>query len=72
MNAPAKKAAPEITTVVMADGRAVDFSGKRRLQKEAFQHEDGSVSIRLARSRSSAMKSRVWKMSRTWLSRSTR
>ena len=37
----------QIETVVMQDGRAVDFAGKRKLLKESLVGDDGSVQIRL-------------------------
>ena len=37
----------QIETVVMQDGRAVDFAGKRKLLKESIVGDDGSVQIRL-------------------------
>lgn len=36
-----------IETVTMADGRIVDFAGKRKLQKESYVREDGRVTTRL-------------------------
>lgn len=38
---------PVIESVKMADGRIVDFPGKRKLQKESFVNPDGSVAVRL-------------------------
>ena len=37
----------QIETVVMQDGRAVDFAGKRKLLKESIVGDDGSVQVRL-------------------------
>ena len=46
--AAAKKAKTEVKKVVMADGREVEFAGKRRLLKTAEISEDGfDVTIRL-------------------------
>lgn len=36
-----------IETVTMADGRVVDFPGKRRFSKESFLAVDGTISIRM-------------------------
>lgn len=44
--AKAKKPPAEVTTIKMADGRVVDFAGKRKLLKDTFI-EDGKVRIRL-------------------------
>lgn len=41
------RAEPTIETVQMADGRVVDFAGKRRIVKESTISDDGQVSIRL-------------------------
>lgn len=40
-----KKVATPVTTVKMTDGRAVDFPGKRRLQKTTNIAGDGTVSV---------------------------
>lgn len=40
-----KEAAVE--TVTMADGRVVEFAGKRKLLKESLQDADGNVQVRL-------------------------
>ena len=37
----------EVASVTMTDGRVVDFPGKRKLQKESFIADDGTVSVRL-------------------------
>ena len=37
----------QVETVTMADGRIVDFAGKRKLLKESIIGDDGSVQIRL-------------------------
>jgi hypothetical protein len=41
------KSAPVVETVTMADGRVVEFSGKRRFTKESFLHADGQISVRI-------------------------
>jgi hypothetical protein len=38
-----KKAAPEVKTVKMDDGRVVEFPGKRQMQKESMVSEDGKI-----------------------------
>lgn len=40
------KAKPEVTTVEMKDGRKVDFTGKRDMLKESFEHE-GRIAVRI-------------------------
>lgn len=48
VKASTKKAAPEVETVTMQDGRKVDFVGKRKLVKESlFSDDGGHPSIRL-------------------------
>ena len=47
MNAPAKKPEVVVETVTMQDQRIVEFSGKRKLQKESFITASGEVQIRL-------------------------
>lgn len=37
----------QITTVTMTDGRVVEFPGKRKLSKESFVADNGTVSVRL-------------------------
>lgn len=41
------KSTPEVTKVTMTDGREVEFSGKRRLEKTGIENPDGSLSVRL-------------------------
>lgn len=41
------KAEPQLESVKMTDGRIVDFVGKRKMQKESFVSEDGSISLRV-------------------------
>jgi hypothetical protein len=38
---------PQIETVTMADGRIVDFAGKRKLLKESLVTAEGKVQVRL-------------------------
>lgn len=42
-----QKKEPQIETVTMKDGRAVDFAGKRKLLKESFVTDEGKVQVRL-------------------------
>lgn len=41
------KTAPEVEVVKMADGRTVEFAGKRRLLKESLETPEGEVQVRL-------------------------
>lgn len=41
------KPEPQVTTVTMDDGRIVEFSGKRRLQKESLVSAEGKVQVRM-------------------------
>lgn len=41
------KSKAEAETVNMKDGRLVDFAGKRRMIKESFVGDDGTISVRL-------------------------
>jgi hypothetical protein len=41
------KAKPEVTTVTMSDGRAVEFTGKRKMQKDSFVDEQGNIAVRI-------------------------
>lgn len=43
----ATKNEPQVETVTMEDGRAVDFPGKRKLLKESFTNAEGKVQVRL-------------------------
>jgi hypothetical protein len=36
-----------VQTVKMTDGRTVDFPGKRKMQKESYEGDNGQVSVRL-------------------------
>ena len=42
-----KKNTPEVETVKMEDGRAVDFVGKKKIDKSGFKLADGTLGIRI-------------------------
>lgn len=46
-NTATEKAKPEVTTVTMADGRSVEFVGKREMLKESFVDANGQVAVRI-------------------------
>ena len=41
------KSTPEVTPVTMTDGRVVEFTGKKRLDKVAIENPDGTLAVRL-------------------------
>lgn len=41
------KSAPEVIKVTMTDGREVEFTGKRRLEKVGIENPDGTLAVRL-------------------------
>jgi hypothetical protein len=41
------KAAPQVETVTMKDGRTVEFAGKREMLKESFVDANGKVAVRV-------------------------
>ena len=41
------KSTPEVTKVTMTDGREVEFTGKRRLEKVGIENPDGTLAVRL-------------------------
>lgn len=42
-----EKKAPEVQSVTMADGRVVEFAGKREMLKESFVDDSGKVAVRI-------------------------
>lgn len=41
------KSTPEVTKIIMTDGREVEFTGKRRLEKVGIENPDGTLAVRL-------------------------